>query len=51
MPDGYDSLSERDERKAEEQGPTLSKLVNLAPLFELVVRILELLLKILRIIN
>ena len=51
MPDGDDSLPERDERKTEEQGPTLSKLVYLAPLFQLVIRVLELLLRILRIIN
>ena len=51
MPDGKDSLPERDERKKEEQGPTLPKLVYLAPLFELVIRVLELLLRILRIIN
>jgi len=50
MPDGDDSLPEREERKTEEQGP-LSKMVYLAPLFELVIRILELILKILRIIN
>ena len=50
MPDGKDSLPEREERKKEEQGPT-STLVYLVPLFELVIRVLELALKILRIIN
>ena len=50
MPDGKDSLPEREVRKIEEQGPT-SPLVYLVPLFDLVIRVLELVLKILRIIN
>ena len=36
--------------KKEEQGP-LAKVMNLAPLLDLIIRILELILKVLRIIN
>ena len=46
MPEGRDNLPERDERKKEEQGPILPKLVYLAPLFDLALRLLELILKI-----
>jgi len=46
MPEGSDNLLERDERKKEEQGPTLDKLANLAPLFDLALRLLDLILKI-----
>jgi hypothetical protein len=50
---GGDSMSKDEDRlpgKKEEQGP-LAKVIDLAPLFELVIRILELVLKILRIIG
>jgi hypothetical protein len=49
---GGDSMRKGRDRlpgKKEEHGP-LSKVLDLAPLFELVIRILELMLKILRII-
>ena len=47
MPKGKGLLPD----KKEEQGPTLTKLTTLAPLFDLLIRVLELILKILRIIN
>jgi hypothetical protein len=46
MPDGRERLPES---KTEERGP-LAKVIDLAPLFNLIVRVLELLLKIFRII-
>jgi hypothetical protein len=49
LSDDNDRLPDKSDKK-EEQG-TLTKVVNLAPLFELVIRVLELTLKILRIIN
>ena len=47
MPNGKDSLP----GEKEERDPTLTKVLRLAPLLELVIRILELMLKIFRIIN
>ncbi|MCL2011140.1 MAG: hypothetical protein FWG71_11440 [Synergistaceae bacterium] len=50
MPDGKDSLSERDERKKEEQGP-LAKVLRLAPLLNLALHFLELILKIIGVVK
>jgi hypothetical protein len=47
MSDDRERLSDN----TEEQDSTLTKVAGLAPLFELAIRVLELLLKILRIIN
>jgi hypothetical protein len=47
MPDGKDRLPD----KKEEQDSLLTKVVSLAPLLDLVIRVFELLLRILRIIN
>ena len=45
MPKGDDSLLERKERNKEEQGPTLTKLINLAPLLALILQFIEFILK------
>ena len=51
MPDGEDNLPERDERKKEEQGPILRKLVYLAPLLTLIIQFLEFTLKMIGVIR
>jgi hypothetical protein len=48
MPDGKDRLPES---KKEEQDQTLTKVMRLAPLLDLIIRLLELALKIFRIIS